>query len=964
MRIIQKRIKQTDIKKENKYLPEKFVLSGFLIILANSGYLLAFADASLFYLANMLLHVLIGLLVFIPSIIYGAKFLRQNLPSGKEAARFRGHAGFGILIIGMGLGVYIAIVGITNSNRWLLNLHIGACFIGVVLFIMAIRRVGHWLSAENIFNSAGRYLLTFTAFSVCFVVLVYGTDMMWSDDKEAINNPHSAPSTMAEEAMNGKEGPFFPSSAATASGKITSTNFLMSSQTCGTVGCHPDIYQQWTSSTHRYSAFNNMWYRKSIAQIPENISAKTGKWCAGCHSPALLISGLGNQPFAEQVKTQQAHTGISCNACHAITEVKSTMGNASYVLDRPRLLNLATSKNSIMRKIYDLFVHLDPEPHNRSFLKPFHSKNSGEFCSSCHKAHVDRPINNSHWLQFMNDYDSWQNSSFSGKGALNPHSVSKEKNCVNCHMPLVRSNDAANKNGKIHDHRFIAANTLIPAIKGHQSQLQATESFLADSKISVNIFAINPSPGPIDSAVVYEVNKNPTVSRMEDKIYSATTIANYEEPWLKYNGRLQHRFKNKIIAPVSKMNVVVQPGSSIRVDVVVRSRKIGHSFPAGAADMSEAWLELQAIDHHGKTIFWSGAVHNETVDPNAHFYGTVLVDDAGKRTYHYESWKASSAAYVNLLPPNSAEVVRYHIPIPIDCGKEIRLTAKLNYRKFKPAYAHWLSQNSKRHSESKKPAFDKFAVEKLPIITMARSAATLHVGNNDHLATAKKIHFSKHREAASWYDYGLGLLRQNDLISAEKAFRRASKLLPGDADIWINLGIVRLRSQRVKEAKTALNRALSLNSESARAYYYLGMAEKAEKKYKRALAAIKKAKDIKRWDRELLIEIGRLYYHREDYRRSIRSFKRTLRIDPENPAVYYYMMHTYEAEEKFNSSIRVKKQFLRFRKPGSVNKLDADRRHNPSLDVPPHLYHEHQSAQPKFWPINNKQTPYESTKKQ
>ena len=34
------------------------------------------------------------------------------------------------------------------------------------------------------------------------------------------------------------------------------------SETCKI--CHEDIYNQWFSSAHHFSSFNNQWYRKSI----------------------------------------------------------------------------------------------------------------------------------------------------------------------------------------------------------------------------------------------------------------------------------------------------------------------------------------------------------------------------------------------------------------------------------------------------------------------------------------------------------------------------------------------------------------------------------------------------------------------------------------------------------------------------------------------------------------------------
>ncbi len=53
---------------------------------------------------------------------------------------------------------------------------------------------------------------------------------------------------------------------------------------------------------------------------------------------------------------------------------------------------------------------------------------------------------------------------------------------------------------------------------------------------------------------------------------------------------------------------MLEPGSTARVDVVVRTRKIGHFFPGGTVDAFDTWLELQAQDADGRLVFWSGDV--------------------------------------------------------------------------------------------------------------------------------------------------------------------------------------------------------------------------------------------------------------------------------------------------------------------------------------------------------------------
>ena len=86
---------------------------------------------------------------------------------------------------------------------------------------------------------------------------------------------------------------------------------------------------------------------------------------------------------------------------------------------------------------------------------------STEFCSACHKVHLDVPVNNYRWIRGFNDYDNWQASGVSGQGARSFYYPQKSSTCADCHMPLVASQDPGNRNGKVHSHRFAAANTAV-----------------------------------------------------------------------------------------------------------------------------------------------------------------------------------------------------------------------------------------------------------------------------------------------------------------------------------------------------------------------------------------------------------------------------------------------------------------------------------------------------------------------
>src|SRR5262249_7700709 len=78
------------------------------------------------------------------------------------------------------------------------------------------------------------------------------------------------------------------------------------------------------------------------------------------------------------------------------------------------------------------------------------------------------------------------------------------------------------------------------------------------------------------------------------------------------------------------------------------------------------------------------------VDPGAHFYRSLLLDDHGNRINKRNAWAARAAAYARLIPPGAADTVHFRLRIPQDAVGPVRLTARMNYRKF----SWWYTQFS------------------------------------------------------------------------------------------------------------------------------------------------------------------------------------------------------------------------------------------------------------------------------
>ena len=357
-------------------------------------------------------------------------------------------------------------------------MHIAISLAGVALL------TAEWLGKRGSLDSnAGSAALRAV---VCLVVLAsagYTARYIresWQT-RNRIQNPAMPPDSMNGEG-DGPDGPFFPSSAQVYGHQKIPSKFFMESDSCKR--CHEDIYNQWFSSAHHFSSFNNQWYRKSIEYMQDTIGTRPSKWCGGCHDPAVLHAGLMDTPIKQIVHRPESQAGLGCMMCHSIAKVKSTMGQGDFYLEYPKLHELAATQNKLARALHDFLIRLNPEPHRRVFLKPFMREQTAEFCSSCHKVHLDVPVNHYRWFRGFNEYDNWQASGVSGQGARSFYYPPKPQQCADCHMPAEASRDAGNINGFVHSHRFPGANTAVPTANEDAPQLKLTEDFLKNGALT------------------------------------------------------------------------------------------------------------------------------------------------------------------------------------------------------------------------------------------------------------------------------------------------------------------------------------------------------------------------------------------------------------------------------------------------------------------------------------------------
>ena len=422
------------------------------------------------------------------------------------------------------------------------------------------------------------------------------------------------------------------------------------------------------------------------------------------------------------------------------------MGQGDFTIEYPPLHDLAASEHPVLKRAHDALINLSPEPHRDTFLKPFHREQTAEFCSSCHKVHLDVPVNGYRWFRGFNDYDNWQASGVSGQGARSFYYPAKPQKCADCHMPLVESSDPAAKNGMVRSHRFPGANTALPFVNHDTVQLKAVQDFLRDGQISVDVFAIT-------RGAEARAGENAGVGA-GGEARAASTFAVGEESG-QFSAPAVLTPAVDVLGPLDKVTVPVRRGESVRVEVVVRTRKVGHFFPGGTVDAFDVWVELEARDDRGRVLLHSGAVEggDGPVDPGAHFYRSLQLDEHGNPINKRNAFMTRSVAYVRLMPPGAADTIHYRLQIPDDAGDRISLRAKVNYRKFAWWNTQW-AYAGVRDPQQPAPAVTRAyddgrwlfsgdtskvsgaikAIPDIPITVMAESQASLAVVGEERAA--------------------------------------------------------------------------------------------------------------------------------------------------------------------------------------------------------------------------------------
>lgn len=770
---------------------------------ANSIYLYSFAKNTAFFMVMLLLHLVLGLLIAVPFFVFAVTHARKMFATRNRRAK---GAGIGIVLLAatvLGTGLVMTFDGATLENRLVWFSHVLAIPLALVAFILHRRAHTHQLAFRKLALWGG-----------AVAAFLGGMAILHLTEKPPQRIVNRSGDTQ-----------FFPSSAETADGGLLDPVRFSDNGYCK--DCHPDSFARWEKSAHRFSSFNNPFYRRSVELMADQVGREKTKWCAGCHDPVVLFSGkMGkatlNSFTYDDVEAQQ---GLPCMGCHSIVEVKDTRGNGGYVIEESKQYPFAFTKNPVLKEVNQLLIRMEPSLHRATFLKPF--MREPEFCSACHKVALLPPVNEYKWLRGQNHYDTWQDSGVSGYAVRSFYDPPKAKACRDCHLPDFPSKEFGSRDGKLHDHLFPAANTALPTIRGDSATVETIRKFLEGS-ITADLFAI----------------------RRGDQVI-----------------------------PIGPELPTLVPGETVVVELVLRTRRLGHPYTNGTADSNETWASFRA-EAAGTKLFESGVLGPDgRLDLGSDRLNQIVLAHDGTHMDRRQPQDIHVPLYNNQIGPGAARVIHYQLKVPVGQTAPVELSAGLHYRKFSRDYSIFV------HGPD---------APELPVVDLSVDRVSLPVaGGAPAPAAAKRANEDKPWQR--WNDYGIGLFLQGDLKGAARAWTEVAKLAPEVPDGPLNLARALIAEGNLPDAERALTEADRRRPGWGKTAFFRAMLHKERGQLDEALADLvfvtkKFPKDRVCWN-----QVARIHFLAGRYREALEAIRKVREIDAEDLASHYTAMLCFKA---------------------------------------------------------------------
>ncbi|MBS4029407.1 MAG: hypothetical protein KGZ58_12325 [Ignavibacteriales bacterium] len=250
-------------------------------------------------------------------------------------------------------------------------------------------------------------------------------------------------------AINCKKEEDNPSNNNNNTAKFKLSDFE-SAQSCST--CHPQYYDEWSGSMHRYSTSDPIWMLANNS-LQQSTNGTLKSTCFQCHSPIGFLTGNTPATFQFSDLKPLVREGINCDVCHTLRAPHTTTnGRIAYNIQPGRIKYGQIS---------------DPIPAGGAHESGYDiSYERSEVCRTCHDL-----ISNGVPVEIT--FTEWQNSPWAAMSV----------ECQNCHMQTYTGQAAVGGpvRNNLHRHDMVGVDVAFGDFPNKPQQRAAVDSLLKNS---------------------------------------------------------------------------------------------------------------------------------------------------------------------------------------------------------------------------------------------------------------------------------------------------------------------------------------------------------------------------------------------------------------------------------------------------------------------------------------------------
>ncbi|MDR1064354.1 MAG: hypothetical protein LBL48_10590 [Azoarcus sp.] len=436
----------------------------------------------------------------------------------------------------------------------------------------------------------------------------------------------------------GKEHPpFYPAELSTPDGKLLNWRAVPGALNCGE--CHLKETVEWATSMHAISdldlVYNSTVLENTLASRAGKAAhgVEKGRWCEACHNPLGTLAGAVTPANSVQ-EIAAMEEGTACIVCHAANRAEPLAGNGALEIDI----------NGIFRYAHPALIAAAPSRHARD-MRARRSQplmGSSALCGACHTEIRPTSVNAATPpLNLQDTYNEWRQSPYAAAGIQ----------CQDCHM-------AADPAG------FVAA-----LKRGERPRKTVSHRFAGNNYLLSNTAL----PSGLLSAL--RGGSPPGLNRLYDR-------ATFKKELGK-----THEAVVALLREAAELRVEAAPGAprdgALHLRVLVTNAGAGHALPTGPLDQRYLWLEVQAKDAAGNTVFHQGKFDEKKgeEDPEAVRWMKEVRDIDGKPERRHLLFDAFILHYTRKpVPPRQTDAVDVRVALPAGVQGPVTVDVRLWYR--------------------------------------------------------------------------------------------------------------------------------------------------------------------------------------------------------------------------------------------------------------------------------------------